>query len=244
MKEFNPAGYVIRLSEQSLISLVMSALEAYVVENQNITHRENIQLEVFGNLFGQEINMANGKILYNVEFVHTDTTAKQRTGDVTPNDDALALKNDLVRSYWPHLSYLGDFHTHPDDHVKKIKELKNFYFSLGDRQCLFDHQEYFEKINYRIGLVLAVSRLEKKSTKYNRWHGSQLNRIEITKGNLRIWIGGYIAFLDSDGDAVYSKDNDSKVILDIPSIMGLNFEHNDFGKFDVKEEIKKYKSAK
>lgn len=243
MKTFNSDGYIVRLSEQSLISILMSALEAYTVENQNISHGDKVQLETFGHLFGQEINLSDGKSLYNVEFVHTDTTAKQNNGEVLPNDDALALKRDLTCSFWPHLSYLGDFHTHPDEHVRDIKKLTNFYFSKGDRDCLLNNKHYFESVDYRVGLVVAVASLDKRGTKFNDWHGSQFNRVEITKGNLRIWIGCYVAFINDDGDAVYSKDNDPDVMLDIPSLMGLTFEHVKFGKVHGKSKDKKYVQA-
>ncbi len=231
MKKINKKGYVIRLSEQAVISLIMSAFEAYAVTNENkhknCKHKN--KLETFGHLFGQEIKLKDGETLYNIEYIHTDSTAKQETDSVTPNDDALTLKMDLVSSYWPHLSYIGDFHTHPDETIQDTEEVKNYHFSKEDRDCLVNNKESYESIGYRVGLVVAVSSLKRSGSKENDWHGKGENRIVITKGNLRIWIGAYVAKKES-GKVSYTNDDDSKVALDIPCLLGLWYEHAKFGR--------------
>lgn len=221
---------VIRISEQALIGLVLSALESFATKSKNIKNGDKTKLETYGNLFGHHAELINGTPLFNIDFVHTDISAEQKRNQVSYNKEAIKLKVDTISSYWPQLEYLGDFHSHPDDHYTMIHESKNYCLSPGDREDLIRNTDFFKSLNYRIGLVVAISSLEKSGSRTTQYIGKNRSCIEFTFNNLRLWINAYSVF-ENNGKLHYSDDNSDGVILDIPSLNGLIFQHTEFGRY-------------
>ena len=150
--------YVVRISENALISLVLSSLEAYSVKKKDIKEkgRPKSRIEVYGSLFGHEILMKNREILYQVEMAHTDTTAEQRRSSVDENKEAISLKADVITSFWPHLIYLGDFHSHPFKTTQEVRKDKKYFMSEDDREWL--NNNFWKQKGYRVGLIAHAAR--------------------------------------------------------------------------------------
>lgn len=231
----NVSKCVIRVSESALIGLVLSAMESFAVTSKNIKKGDKTKLETYGNLFGHHATLLDGVSLFNIEFVHADISAGQKRDSVSYNKEAIKLKIDTISSYWPHLEYLGDFHSHPDDHYTKIHEDKNYYLSPGDRNDLKANSQFFNSINYRVGLVVAISALEKNGSRTTQYIGNHHSCIEFTFNNLRLWISAYRA-TERNGALHYSKDGSEEVVLDIPSLNGL-FQHTEFGRYSEESYI-------
>ncbi|HAR48657.1 MAG TPA: hypothetical protein DCR81_00790 [Smithella sp.] len=228
--------YVVRVSENALISLILSSLEAYSVKKKDIKEkgRPKSRIEVYGSLFGHEIIMKNKKIIYQVEMVHTDTTAEQRRSSVDENKEAIALKADVIMSFWPHLIYLGDFHSHPFKNAREVLEDKKYFLSEDDREWL--NNNFWKQKGYRVGIVMTIAAMEKAGRKTAGWVAT--NCVEATLGNYRMWLAAYCAY-SQKGAYRYTNDNDMSVTLDCPALTGLRWEHADFGRF----KNGKYKSS-
>ena len=224
----NYKRYVVRVSENALISLILSSLEAYSVKKKDIKEkgRPKSRIEVYGSLFGHEIVMKNKEILYQVEMAHTDTTAEQRRSSVAENKEAISLKADVITSFWPHLIYLGDFHSHPFRYTKEVLDNKKYFMSEDDREWL--NNNFWKQKGYRVGLVVTIAAMEKAGTKACGWIAN--NCVEATLGNCRMWLAAYCAY-SQKSEYRYTNDNDISVTLDCPALTGLRWEHADFGRF-------------
>ncbi|MDD4237432.1 MAG: hypothetical protein PHT62_02570 [Desulfotomaculaceae bacterium] len=135
--KYNSSGYVIRISENALIQMCLNGLEAYIV-----THKENNEdkskLETFGLLWGHESTLTNQKTLYSIELLSIDTSAVRKSNSCEPNDLALELKRDIMTSFWPHYDFLGDFHTHPYNNYRYVRNNKLYLYSEQDRSSIED----------------------------------------------------------------------------------------------------------
>jgi hypothetical protein len=220
--------YVVRVSENALISLVLSSLEAYSVKKKDIKEkgRPKSRIEVYGSLFGHEIMMKNKDVVYQVEMAHTDTTAEQRRSSIDENKEAISLKVDVITSFWPHLKYLGDFHSHPFRNTREVLRNKRYCMSENDREWLNDI--FWRQQGYRVGIVVTIAAMEKAGRKACNWVAN--NCVEATMGNYRMWLAAYCAYPVKDR-YLYTQDHDECVVLDCPTLTGLRGQYKDFGRF-------------
>lgn len=97
----------------------------------------------------------------------------------------------------------------------------------GYYESIETETKFWQKHNYRIGLVLTVSFMIRKSSRENIW--LENNTIEFTLGNYRLWLKGYIEY-DGNGKLKVSAHDDGNVHLESPALMGLYGEYTMFGK--------------
>lgn len=233
--KYNENGYVIRISENTLIQMCLNGLEAYCVKHKESGRNTN-KLETYGQLWGHEITLPNKKTLYCVEMVSIDTSAIRDRDTVDYSDDALMIKRDTMTSFWPQYDFLGDFHTHPYDHYKKAFDNKCYLFSERDYESIEDCSDYWKKHNYRVGIVLSISNMKKSSDKEPEWIDK--GTIEFTLGNYRFWIKGYIAYEDENNNLKLTEHEDENVILDCPALVGLIGDYCEFGRATGKRILK------
>ena len=227
MYPYNEDGYIIRISENAIIQIILSGLEAYSVSH-TIKNTSKKKIETYGLLWGHQIKQNNNQIIYCIEQVSIDTSADRNKSSVSENENALELKRNIIDSFFPQYSFIGDFHTHPHNHYKEVEPEKLYCFSDTDFKLLEEYTEYWEKQSYRVGLVLTIARLERKQSIPSSYM-TDLGTISFTLGNYRLWLKGYATYLDKN-TLKYTKDNDENVILFCPVIEGLNYEYSDFGK--------------
>lgn len=212
---------VIRLSENALCSIVMSGVEAYVEKNLNFARPRN-QLEIHGLLFGSESKLKEGTRVLQVEMANVTSTSQQTGNSVGYSLTSVALKSDIAQAFFPHLSFLGDFHTHPFRHFGEVSKIKGFYLSKTDRQSLKNDQTVMKSLNYRLGMVAAIAFTRKRTNPSASYADSEGNTILFNMGNFKIWISVYITVIDENGDLSYSCDNCADVILHVPALNGLH----------------------
>ncbi len=220
--------YIIRISEDALIQICLNGLEAYSVSHKGVRKQKN-RLETYGLLWGYEVLLPGAKKLYNVEFVSIDTSAKQDHSSVDPNDQSLELKRELITSFWPHYDFLGDVHTHPYEHYTDVLPIKGYNYSSTDINRIENNTAYWSIYNYRVGLVLTVSRLHRKPRR-----GLQhldTSTIEFTLGKYRLWLKGYVATLEND-ELKISTGAAQRVSLDCPALLGLGREYTGFNELE------------
>jgi len=110
------------------------------VSKLELGNQYKTELETYGLLWGHEIILPDGNILYSVQKMTVDAMAYRRTDSVRPSDEKKVIK-DIITSYWPQYSFLGDFHSHPYEHYKKVEEIKGYEFSEGDRTSMINEKK-------------------------------------------------------------------------------------------------------
>jgi len=221
----NDVGYVVRLSEGALIGMILNGLEAYAVMHD----RRARFVETYGCLFGYQSTMHDRRTLYQVEMANIDTSAKRRPDGVKYFPEAMILKAETMHAYWPHLQYLGDFHTHPYDSCTRVRRArkekgdaagddKGYFFSRGDKKSLATLSEQCREsnISYRVGLAVTIAPLEGKKKEPAYVHS---NCLAFNIKRHRMWITAYCAFQEEDA-WLYTENRDSTVLLECQSVVG------------------------
>lgn len=217
--------YIIRLSENALIQMCLNGLEAYSIQHKGRAgHKE--RLETYGLLWGHEVNLPNKQTLYCVEMATIDTSAKMDKLQCESSLDAFELKRDLMTSFWPQYDFLGDFHTHPFTDAQAVMKRKDYGFSDTDYASIED-EDYWFRFRYRVGLVLTITTLKRKSAKENNWFDPKT--IMFTLGNYRLLIRGYVAYPE-ENRLKLTRDEDDNVTIDCPALIGLKGEYTEFGR--------------
>ncbi|MEO5327834.1 MAG: hypothetical protein H7829_06275 [Magnetococcus sp. THC-1_WYH] len=247
-------SYIIRVSDHALMELTLAALEAYVVRHPMKKKKdESAYLEAYGLVWGDLVELPDGDTLFHVENATVDAMAKATSNWVRPSN-GVDMKKDVITSYWPGISFLGDFHTHPYDHYKDVG-VNQYKFSDQDRKRLEDID--ILDPDFRISLVLTIAPLQRKSSSSGKQE--KLNTVSWTMGHFRFWLTAYIILPvvnPNEGDPpdigylVYPRHSDwpkpaevygdrvdedlldlePAVFLHVPSVTGL-FEATAFGKF-------------
>ncbi|MGE5674875.1 MAG: hypothetical protein ACM3XM_13550 [Mycobacterium leprae] len=223
---YNPQGYIVRISEEALIQICLSGLEAYSVHH--LRGGARLRLETYGLLWGHETLQPDGRTSYSVDTVSVDTSARMDHAEVLPRVSALELKRDLMTSFWPHLEFLGDFHSHPYPDTAGVVEERLYRFSDNDRDAIEGSPDLWRRHGYRVGLVLTVGALKRASRRPHRWLDS--GTVEFTLGNYRLWLKAYVTYEEEAGGLKLTTDDEPNLALDCPALMGLRREHTPFGR--------------
>lgn len=224
---YNQHGYIIRISENALIQMCLNGLEAYIVSHDG-GNKVNNRLETFGLLWGHEISLPDRQTLYCVELLSIDTSAIRKPNSCEPNDISLKLKRDIMTSFWPQYDFLGDFHTHPYVNFTKVAKGKLYEFSQDDIKSIESYSNHWQNHNYRIGLVLTIALMKSRSSRKHKW--IEPNTIEFTLGNYRLWLKGYITYLNDKKQLRLSNHTDENIVIDCPALVGLIGEYTEFGR--------------
>jgi len=212
---------IIRFSENALCSLLLAAIESYTEKNRNMVKPKNL-LEIYGSLYGHETRVNDGHRIFHVEMAMPSLTCKQSSKEVSYSMNPIFLKNELTQAFFPHLSFLGDFHTHPYTHFKVAAKNRGYYLSTRDRQDIINQTEEMKGINYRISVLTAISYSSRQLATAADYADKEKNTIRMDFGHFRIWISAYIAEENEEGQLEYSEDNSKHVMIHIPCLVGLN----------------------
>jgi hypothetical protein len=222
------------LTETALMQICHAALEAFCIKHLTQTGKASPRKKryvetcglLWGNLTKLPINANHSKLIYTISQVTIETSALRNTDEVEPDDNSIMLKRDLMSSFWPQNKFLGDFHTHPcrktKFHFTKIEKEKLYEFTDADISSIEDDVAFWSKHNYRIGLVITVVDMERRSNKVEQKNNST---IVFNFGNYRIWIKAYYANYCKDRTSIKLDDN---INLRCPVLLGLE-EYTTFG---------------
>lgn len=214
---------LVSVSDHVFFNVVTSALEAYKLGH--ITDDGSCScVETFGHLWGYATKSALGvDAVYRLVWADTSTAVKRSKSSVTFDDEAYQLKEGFVDRFFPEVSYMGDFHSHPysfeEDGVKTELELerKGYYkFSKSD----FDSVRQLQKdgANYRVGLVATVYSRDEKVSRSTAWIDGE-SCIRFQYDGLTIWLKVYVWAGDYSGG--FRKKSDKMVRLICPAIGAL-----------------------
>ena len=227
----------IHLSDNAVMHLLMAGLECFNVRiwgKESTTKRG--PTETAGTLWGYFIEGSGRQDDHiRVEHISQDTMAERHKGWVALNDDTTWIKSQLVQARWPHLSFIGDWHTHPYETYTECYDANGWKFSKGDYES-FEHtwdEQVFEMWHQcKVSLVLTIARLNRVHEE-KRWPSEVINNhiVRFQIGDFRFWISAYAidptgesSFVVSPGDREVRDD----VYIDIPTVNGTDswFEYN------------------
>ena len=218
---------IIRISEAALIQIILTALEAYTVPHKvKVAKRRGV--ETIGQLWGHSLILPNGSHLHAIEAATPDTSAERSRDAVIVHDDALDVKIDVVTSFFPQFSFMGDFHTHPypDAKVSEVDARRMYRFSEVDHQSIEAAQAYYRARGYKIGLVMAIA-----ETSRTLETASTSATIRFSLGRYCLWLHAVAYEKTEDGGlVVLEEDETERLILECPAICGLTGAYSEFGR--------------
>ncbi len=223
----NEPNYYIRISENALIQLCLSGLEAYCVPHGRNLKKAN-ELETYGLLLGHEVHLPRNDVLYSVDMVTVDTSTVRNTGSCYPKEESISLKRDILTSFWPQYECLGDFHTHPYKDIHEVESIEGYDFSEEDYLHIEGNSDYWIEHKYRVGIAVTICELKRRGTKPAE--AIRNSAIVFTLNRYRIWISAYVAKKDDKGNLRISAHDDERVFLDCPSAFAVAEEYSRFGK--------------
>ena len=161
---------IVSISDSAFFSIITAALEAYEVDHVLPDGEMGGRVETIGNLWGYAQELTGGDQIYRIVWADTSTSAIRKKGSVVHDDGVQELKQIFVDTFFPEISYLGDYHSHPysdqeedDDYrVKTELELERsglYKFSNTDFNSAKSLQE---TLDYRVGLAVTVFEREQQ----------------------------------------------------------------------------------
>lgn len=215
LEDYNIDGYVIRVTEEAFMQLCLAGLEAYCVPHRKSKRRVENGLETYGTLWGHECRLPNGKTFYGVEYASVDTSAEREPNRCGARPGALELKRSIISSSFPQYSFLGDFHTHPHETTREVRQRQCYTPSFEDYISIEDDPYWLEN-DYKVGLILTIVMLQRQQR--TTWRRVSSSTVEGTMGYFRLWLHGTVAYLDEDYNIEASRADDKDVTLECSGI--------------------------
>ncbi len=211
---------LVSISDHVFFNVVTSALEAYKLSHVT-DDGPCARVETFGHLWGYATKDPHGLVtVYRLVWSDTSTAVKRSKDSVTFDDEAYQLKESFVWSYFPEVSYMGDFHSHPysleNDRVKtelEVERSKLYQFSKADLDSVRQLQNGGAK--YRVGLVATVYGRDKKVNRSTVWLDDQ-SCLRFQYDEMTIWLKAYVWAGDSHEG--FRRKSDRMVRLICPAI--------------------------
>lgn len=212
MSEFD--GARVSIEDQALQAMVMAGLESYVIGNGGRPARnDRIPVENFGHLWGYHYQNRKGEQTYRVETFDVSISAIRKHDSVEPNGKAALLKSDFMQKWAPHLSLIGDFHTHPYASVQQVKSVSGYDYSQADCSALLHDDLLWEQSGDRpLMLVMTICELQRVHLTTGRWERDNIYTFDV--GQYRLWLNAAVGYLEN-GKRCITANKKSRVLLDI-----------------------------
>ena len=182
----------IRVADRALESMVLSASESFVLGDGNKPQKRRWRgkryVETFGFVWGYRQEVDDGE----TEHIHIDRfyeslSARRKSNSVTPNEDAVWLKNSIIKRWSPHLLLLGDFHTHPYKSRQDVEDRKGWEFSVQDVSSFKEDKHLWRLANQKpLMFVMAVAPIKRVRETEAKWLYN--NTWVFTVGQLPFWL--------------------------------------------------------
>ncbi len=192
----------VRVSDQALESMVLAACEAYEFGNNN-----NFKsVETIGHVWGYRKGGDEGRMpdhIY-VERLSPCVSAKGTAHSVEFATGVIDLKDSIVGHWSPHLSLLGDFHTHPYESREELVKSKGWNFSKVDKTSFLEDKKLWQRAgNAPISLVMAIAPLERVHGTWGE-SGAQF-RWRFDVGEYRFYLSAAIGGLKKNGESYFKQ---------------------------------------
>jgi hypothetical protein len=205
MKDFS-----VKISEQALREAILATVEAYAVGI-----RRQTQVEIFGHLWGYQRRSLDRSVFF-VDTIGISLSAKGNRNSVEPHPDSIRLKSEIIERWSPHLTLLGDFHSHPYKDYEQVKSVSGFEFSHEDICCFRDDDELWKCSDcHPLALVMTICEMQRVHEAPATWERSNVIRFDIAQ--FRFWVNAMVGYTDEDGERHWTPNRHSPVELDIPA---------------------------
>jgi proteasome lid subunit RPN8/RPN11 len=191
---------LVSISDQAFFTIVTAALEAYKIDHADPESEEPKQyLETFGNLWGYYSQSGFGEDVFRVVMADVSTSAERGQDFVIDKEECYEAKKDFVSVYYPELSFLGDYHSHPyttpttsENGAKTELDLERnelYRFSNTDFRSVKYQQQAGR--NYRVGIVATVYERDEGISRPSK-HIDEASCIRFQYNNMTIWLKAYV----------------------------------------------------
>ena len=187
--------YKVRVSPELLETMTLAAIEAYCYGN--LHKQKNTAVETLGYVWGYR-KQQNGTTVFYLDRTSVSISAERQYHSVTPNQDAAKLKNEVMMRWSPHLTLLGDFHSHPYRNLKEVNSESGYNFSPEDLRELRSNDFICEQSGDNpVILVITVCRLGRVRDSVQ--DNFRNNTARYAVGDFQFWLNGAVGFLDANG---------------------------------------------
>lgn len=201
----------VRVSSHFLEAVTLAAIEAYCYGDK--PGRRWRPVETLGYIWGFKKEDEDETVLFLDRMSISISSARGRNS-VDPNPEAALLKNEVVLRWSPHLSLLGDFHSHPYRTLKDVTDINGFEFSDRDFESFIeDDLLWQESGNNPVMLAITICRLGRVRENFGQRIRSNVHRYKV--GQFQFWINVAVGYLDEDGNRCHTGNSHSKAALDL-----------------------------
>jgi hypothetical protein len=206
--------FLVSMSERLVESVTLAALEAYVLGDGRPGRHRGSAVETFGYVWGYAKPDEDGAVIY-LDRMSLSLSSQREGAAVTPNRHAAELKCNLMERWSPHLSLIGDFHTHPYASLPEVQENRGWEFSDAD-VAAFDGDDFLwgKAGGHPVAVVVAVCRLRRVPETFGATTiGDAVESFDV--GEFRFWIGVNVGYLDEGGRRRQTFVDGTGVVLDL-----------------------------
>lgn len=187
----------IRISDRALESMVLSASESFVLGDGARPSRRRKgppSVETYGFVYGFRRLLYNGEVEHvYVDRFYESLSAQRKIDSVKPQDDAVWLKNSIIERWSPHLTLLGDFHTHPYESREDVEKANGWEFSDQDIEAFRNDKGLWKLTKNRpIMFVMAVAPIMRVHSTEAEWKSDGTWVFNV--GNLRFWLTAGVGY--------------------------------------------------
>ncbi len=214
----------IHVSDAALLHLLLAGMESYHVRHWGKhTTTKGGPAETAGLLWGYAVSRPDGDHVL-VEHVSTDTFAKGNYREVGLNAEVTRVKQMVVAKRWPHLSMVGDFHTHPYKSYTETQAATGWQFSEGDRESYEERQDSWPGC---VALVLTLTEIQEFDENHQVWpEAIESHILRWQMDRFWFWLAGYA--IDDASESTLLVSPRAKgvgrgrpaVYIDVPTING------------------------
>ncbi len=203
--------FTVRMSAQLLEAMTLAAVEAYCYGKRQ--KRKWQPVETLGYIWGYKKLEGDHTIFY-LDRTSLSISSSRGIDSVLPNNEAALLKNEVVLRWSPHLTMLGDFHSHAYRTLTQVQKIVGFEFS-GDDFASFrgDDLIWEQSDNSPVMLAITVCRLGRVRENFGGHLRNNIYRYAV--GEFQFWINVAVGYLDENGKRQHTGNSHSKADLDI-----------------------------
>ena len=193
----------IRFSDEAIDSMLMAGTEAYFLGDGR---RLGTPVEIDGYLWGFYGDQGDDNTLIQVERFAPSFSSKRTPVSVVPNEDAARLMHDIMVHLCPHLSFLGEVHTHPYASLEDAQDARGWRFSEEDLESMSESVWELTVDNPPLWIVLAIAPLRRVHTTLPM-ESDDSGAWQFDVGNMRFWVHAEVVTeWKEDGVARFAKN--------------------------------------